>query len=93
MEVDMSTINNDKLHKAAVSFLENDFNQCFEQDRHYDSQVVDIFFGGFHFYWYPFDHFKTVSFESYHFFRIIRKESDRCKPKASKYLCANTIIP
>lgn len=39
----MSEKNNDKLQEAAISFLENDFNQCFEQARYYDTQIVDIF--------------------------------------------------
>ena len=32
----------DKFQEAAVSFLENDFNQCFEQIRYYDAQIVEI---------------------------------------------------
>jgi len=32
------------------SFLLNDFNQCFQQLRHYDSQIVDIFKWGFALY-------------------------------------------
>ena len=39
----MSEKNNDKLNESAISFLENDFNQCFEQVRYYDAQIVDIF--------------------------------------------------
>lgn len=38
----MSEATPDKL-AAAVNFLENDFNQCFDQARYYDSQIVDIF--------------------------------------------------
>ena len=38
----MSEIVPDKL-AASVSFLENDFNQCFQQVRHYDSQIFNIF--------------------------------------------------
>ena len=38
----MSEINPDKL-AASVNFIENDFNQCFEQVRHYDSQIFNIF--------------------------------------------------
>jgi len=34
---------NNKLQEMAVGFLENDFNQCFDQVRYYDSQIVDIF--------------------------------------------------
>lgn len=33
---------NDKLQEISASFLENDFNQCFEQVRYYDAQIVDI---------------------------------------------------
>ncbi|MBI3753407.1 MAG: hypothetical protein HY266_05080 [Deltaproteobacteria bacterium] len=29
--------------KEALKFLERDFNQCFQQMRHYDSQIFDIF--------------------------------------------------
>ena len=39
----MSEDNTDKLQEAAVSFLENDFNQCFAQVRYYDTQIVDLF--------------------------------------------------
>ncbi len=39
----MSKNNTDNFQEAAVSFLENDFNQCFAQVRHYDAQIVDIF--------------------------------------------------
>ncbi len=34
---------NNKLQEMAVGFLENDFNECFDQARYYDSQIVDIF--------------------------------------------------
>lgn len=33
---------NEKNEKEAVRFLERDFNQCFQQMRHYDSQIFDI---------------------------------------------------
>lgn len=39
-------MNNDKnpeLQKAAVGFLQSDFNQCFDQVRYYDAQIVDVF--------------------------------------------------
>ncbi|MBL7196395.1 MAG: hypothetical protein ISS64_08915 [Desulfobacterales bacterium] len=39
----MSEKHTDKLQDASVSFLEHDFNQCFEQVRYYDAQIVDIF--------------------------------------------------
>lgn len=29
--------------KEALKFLDRDFNQCFQQMRHYDSQILDIF--------------------------------------------------
>jgi len=38
----MSENNTDKFQEAAISFLENDFNQCFEQIRYYDAQIVEI---------------------------------------------------
>ena len=28
--------------REALKFLERDFNQCFQQMRHYDSQIFDI---------------------------------------------------
>lgn len=31
------------IQSASVNFLERDFNQCFEQIRYYDSQIVNIF--------------------------------------------------
>jgi len=34
---------NEKMQEASINFLENDFNQCFEQIRYYDAQIVDIF--------------------------------------------------
>lgn len=34
---------NDNLQEGAEDFLKNDFNQCFAQVRHYDSQMVQIF--------------------------------------------------
>lgn len=39
----MNEINTAKFQDASISFLENDFNQCFEQVRYYDTQIVDIF--------------------------------------------------
>ena len=30
------------IDQAAQKFLENDFNQCFTQMRHYDSQILDV---------------------------------------------------
>ncbi len=33
---------NDDNKKEAINFLQTDFNQCFNQIRHYDSQVFDI---------------------------------------------------
>lgn len=39
----MGNNNQNELKDAARNFLENDFNQCFEQVRHYDTQIVDIF--------------------------------------------------
>lgn len=37
------TINNiSEQEKEALKFLERDFNQCFQQMRHYDSQIFDI---------------------------------------------------
>lgn len=32
----------DELQKEATRFLERDFNQCFQQIRHYDCQITDI---------------------------------------------------
>lgn len=34
--------NTSEQEKEAVKFLERDFNQCFQQMRHYDSQIFDI---------------------------------------------------
>lgn len=31
-----------EIEKEAVKFLERDFNQCFQQMRHYDAQILDI---------------------------------------------------
>jgi hypothetical protein len=39
----MKNDNEDKLKEVASTFLINDFNQCFNQARHYDSQILDIF--------------------------------------------------
>ncbi|MFZ5802603.1 MAG: hypothetical protein ACOY3K_05795 [Candidatus Omnitrophota bacterium] len=39
----MSNDKNTGLEKAAVDFLQNDFNQCFDQVRYYDAQIVDVF--------------------------------------------------
>ncbi|MFA5035426.1 MAG: hypothetical protein WC500_06580 [Candidatus Margulisiibacteriota bacterium] len=39
----MSNDNMRKLQEEGISFLANDFNQCFEQARYYDAQIVDIF--------------------------------------------------
>ena len=30
------------IEKESLKFLERDFNQCFMQMRHYDSQIFDI---------------------------------------------------
>lgn len=32
-----------RLEEAAINFLEADFNQCFEQMRHYDTQILNAF--------------------------------------------------
>lgn len=34
---------NDQILESAGEFLQNDFNQCFEQVRYYDGQIVDVF--------------------------------------------------
>lgn len=39
-----------EINKEKIKFLERDFNQCFSQIRHYDSQIIDIFKFGFTFY-------------------------------------------
>jgi ABC-type branched-subunit amino acid transport system permease subunit len=39
----MSDEINKEFLKSASDFLQNDFNQCFEQARYYDGQIVDIF--------------------------------------------------
>ena len=41
----------DTKQAEGVKFLERDFNQCFEQMRHYDSQIIDL--GKFAFTAYP----------------------------------------
>lgn len=34
--------NMSEYHKEALKFLERDFNQCFQQMRHYDAQIFDV---------------------------------------------------
>jgi hypothetical protein len=47
----MGTDKDPKQVDEGVKFLERDFNQCFEQMRHYDSQIIDL--GKFAFTAYP----------------------------------------
>jgi len=42
MEVSMQEANDDLLLKESLSFLRDDFVQCFEHLRHYDTQIIDI---------------------------------------------------
>lgn len=39
----MNDIPKNKTNENASGFLQNDFNQCFEQVRYYDGQIVDVF--------------------------------------------------